>query len=170
GRVGAGRTGGGDDVMPELRVLSIAGLGDRDARALLMDNLNAPLDAAVRDRVVAESHGNPLALLELPRGMTATELAGGFGLVGAAGLSGRLEQSFLRRLQGLSAETRSVLLVAAAEPVGDPIVLWRATGRLGIEAATAADETEGLLTVAPQVRFRHPLVRSAAYRAASAKE
>jgi DNA-binding CsgD family transcriptional regulator len=166
----AARTGVGDDVLPELPVLSIGGLGDSDARALLMDNLNAPLDAAVRDRIVAESHGNPLALLELPRGMTATELAGGFGLVGAAGLSGRLEQSFLRRLQGLSAETRSVLLVAAAEPVGDPIVLWRATGRLGIEAATAADETEGLLSVAPQVRFRHPLVRSAAYRAASASE
>jgi DNA-binding CsgD family transcriptional regulator len=119
---------------------------------------------------VAESHGNPLALLELPRGMTATELAGGFGLVGAAGLSGRLEQSFLRRLEGLSANTRSVLLVAAAEPVGDPIVLWRATERLGIEASTAAAETEGLLSVAPRVRFRHPLVRSAAYRAASAKE
>jgi hypothetical protein len=166
----AARTGVGDDLLPELPLLSIGGLGDSDARALLVDNLKAPLDAAVRDRIVAESHGNPLALLELPRGMTATELAGGFGLVGAAGLSGRLEQGFLRRLDGLSAETRAVLLVAAAEPVGDPIVLWRATERLGIEASTAATETEGLLSVAPQVRFRHPLVRSAAYRAASAQE
>jgi DNA-binding CsgD family transcriptional regulator len=133
--------------------------------------VHGPLDAAVCDQIIAESHGNPLALLELPRGMSATQLAGGFGLVGAAALSGRIEESFLQRLGALSAKTRSVLLVAAAEPVGDPLVLWRATERLGIEApAATADETDGLLAIAAQVRFRHPLVRSAAYGAASPQE
>jgi DNA-binding CsgD family transcriptional regulator len=102
--------------------------------------------------------------------MTATELAGGFGLVGAGTLSARIEESFLRRLEGLSAQTRSVLLVAAAESVGDPLVLWRATERLGIEASATAGETDGLLSVAPRVRFRHPLVRSTVYSAASPQE
>src|SRR5262245_25579155 len=163
----AARTGIGDDLLPDLPVLLIEGLGESDARTILLDNLKGPLDPAVRDQIVTESRGNPLALLELPRGVKATELAGGFGLVGAETLSARIEESFQRRLDGLPAETRSVLLVAAAEPAGDPLVLWGATKRLGIDASAAASETDGLLSVEPRVRFRHPLVRSTVYRAAS---
>jgi DNA-binding CsgD family transcriptional regulator len=166
----AARTGIGDDVLPDLPALLIEGVGASDARAILLSNLTGPLDPAVRDQVVIESHGNPLALLELPRGMTATELAGGFGLVGAATLAARMEESFVRRLEELPPDTRSVLLVAAAEPVGDPLVLWRATERLSIDASAAANETNGLLSVEPRVRFRHPLVRSTVYRAASPQE
>ena len=113
--------------------------------------------------------GNPLALLELPRGLTAAELAGGFGLPDAPGLSGRIEESFRRRLAGLSADTQRLLLVAAAEPVGDPVLVWRAAGRLGIGVQAAA-ETDGLLAIGARVTFRHPLVRSAVYRAASPEE
>ena len=113
--------------------------------------------------------GNPLALLELPRGSTPGELAGGFGLPDAQGLSGRIEDSFQRRFAGLSAETQRLLLVAAAEPVGDPVLLWRAAGRLGI-GVQAASDTDGLLTIGARVTFRHPLVRSAVYRAASPEE
>ena len=167
----AARTGIGDHVLAGLPVLAIEGLADSDARALLLGNVQGPLDAAVCEQIVRESHGNPLALLELPRAMTATEIAGGFGVVAAAAVSGRIEESFLRRLDALSAETRSVLLVAAADPVGDPVVLQRATEWLGIEAsALMAGETDGLLSISAQVRFRHPLVRSAVYRAASPQE
>jgi DNA-binding CsgD family transcriptional regulator len=166
----AARAGVGDSFLAELPSLTIEGLGDRDARALLMSSLTGPLDAEVRDRIVAESQGNPLALLELPREMTAAELAGGFGIPNAATLSGRLEESFVQRLEGLPPETRSLLLLAAAEPVGDPFVLRRATERLGIDVLAAAADTDGLLTLTPQVRFRHPLVRSAAYGAASPEE
>jgi len=154
--------------VPELEV---NGLRNRDARALLASVLRFPLDERVRDRIVAETRGNPLALLELPQGLTATQLAGGFGLVGAAPLSGRIEESFLRRVEALPDETRSLLLIAAAEPVGDPLLVWRAAERLGIEASAAvAAETEGLLAIDDLVRFRHPLVRSAAYRAALPQE
>jgi DNA-binding CsgD family transcriptional regulator len=166
----AARTGIGDDVLSDLPALLIEGLGASDARAILLSNLKGPLDPAVRDQIVIESHGNPLALLELPRGMTETELAGGFGLAGAATLSARIEESFVRRLEGLPPETRSVMLVAAAEPVGDPQVLRHATEGLGIEAAAAAGKSDELLSVAPRVRFRHPLVRSTVYRAASPQE
>ena len=92
------------------------------------------LDERVRDRIVAETRGNPLALLELPRGLTATQLAGGFGLPARTALPGRIEESFLRRLDALPEEARRLLLVAAAEPVGDPLLVWRAAERLGIEA------------------------------------
>src|ERR1700731_1983627 len=111
--------------MPELVV---EGLAAGDARALLDSVLTGPLDVQVRDRIVAETRENPLALLELPRGLTPAELAGGFGLPGAAPLSGRIEESFRRRLQALPAETRRLLLVAAAEPVGDPLLVWRGPG------------------------------------------
>ena len=146
--------------------LVIEGLPDGDARALLGSALGVPLDERIRERLVAETRGNPLALLELPRGLTAAELAGGFGLPDAPGLSGRIEESFRRRLESLSGETQRLLLVAAAEPVGDPVLVWRAAGRLriGVEAAT---DTDGLLTIGARVTFRHPLVRSAVYRAAS---
>ncbi|HEY2651791.1 MAG TPA: AAA family ATPase, partial [Solirubrobacteraceae bacterium] len=151
--------------------LLVQGLGDGDARALLASALGVPLDERVRERIVAETHGNPLALLELPRGLTAAELAGGFGFPVTMPLPGRIEQSFQRRLPELPIETQRLLLVAAAEPVGDPALVWRAAERLGIgiDAADAAESAE-LLQVGVGVRFRHPLVRSAVYRAAAPRE
>ena len=129
------------------------------------------LDEAVRDRIVAETRGNPLALLELPHGLTATQLAGGFGLLGAPALAGRIEESFVRRLDLLFDDGRRLLLVAAAEPVGDPLLLWRAAKRLGLGPADAeAAEAEGLLAIGGRVTFRHPLVRSAIYRSAAAED
>jgi DNA-binding CsgD family transcriptional regulator len=154
------------DELEGLPSLAVEGLPDADARALLGSVLRVPLDKRVRERLVAETRGNPLALLELPRGLTPAELAGGFGLPDAPGLSGRIEDSFRRRLAGLPAETQRLLLVAAAEPVGDPVLVWRAAERLGI-GVQAASETDGLLTIGASVTFRHPLVRSAVYRAAS---
>jgi DNA-binding CsgD family transcriptional regulator len=154
--------------LPELVV---EGLQEADARALLDAALTGPLDPRVRDRIVAEASGNPLALLELPRGVTPAELAGGFVLPDALPLSGRIEESFRRRLEALPADTRALLLVAAAEPVGDPVLMWRAAERLGIatQAATPAAEA-GLVEFGARVRFRHPLVRSAAYRSVSLRE
>jgi hypothetical protein len=148
--------------------LPVHGLGDADARAVLGSVLPGPLDERVRDRIVAETRGNPLALLELPRGLAPEELAGGFGLPRPQALSGRIEDSYTRRLALLQARTQRLLLLAAAEPLGDPLLLWRAADRLGIgvEAADAA-EAEGLLELGTRVTFRHPLVRSAVYRAAS---
>jgi DNA-binding CsgD family transcriptional regulator len=154
--------------LPELVV---EGLDDEDARALLASGIPGGLDGQVRDRIVAETRGNPLALLELPRGLSATELAGGFGLLAAHSLPGRIEQSYLRRLDTLPDDTRMLLLVAAAEPVGDPLLIWRAAEPLGVGAAAAASaEDAGLLTISERVTFRHPLVRSAIYRAASARD
>jgi DNA-binding CsgD family transcriptional regulator len=148
--------------------LPVEGLGDRDARALLDSVLPYRLDQGVRERIIAETRGNPLAMLELPRGLTPAQLAGGFGLPAALPLSGRIEESFRRRLARLPAETRRFLLVAAADPVGDPALVWRAARRLGIaESAADAAEGEGLLELDAGVAFRHPLVRSAVYRAAS---
>jgi AAA ATPase-like protein len=154
--------------LPELEVL---GLRDDDARALLESALPGPLDERVRDLIVAETQGNPLALLELPRGLSPTELAGGFGLPGALPLPGRIEESFLRQLAALPVQTRQLLLVAAAEPYGDLSLVWRAAGRLdiGVQAATPALEA-GLVEFGPRVRFRHPLLRSASYRAASVRD
>ncbi len=149
--------------LPELVV---EGLQKRDARDLLRSVIPGRLDDAVREQIVAETGGNPLALLELPRGRTPGELAGGFRLPGS--LSGRIEDSFVRRLEALSAPTRRLLLVAAADPSGDPTVVWRAAGLLGIDRGAAAPaESAGLLEIGITVRFRHPLVRSAVYRAAS---
>ena len=119
------------DELAGLPELVVEGLREDDARALLDSALPGPLDARVRDRIVAETRGNPLALLELPRGLTPAELAGGFGLPGAVPLSGRIEESFRRQLEALPAETRRLLLLAAADPVGDPVLVWRAAGRLG---------------------------------------
>jgi len=150
--------------LPEVR---LEGLPDEDARALLATTIPLRLDGQVRDRIVAETRGNPLALLELPRGLSAAELAGGFGLPELQPLSGRIEESFLRRLDDLPHDTRLLLLVAAAEPLGDPALMWGAATRLGI-AATAIEPAAHaeMLEVAAQVRFRHPLVRSAVYRSA----
>jgi DNA-binding CsgD family transcriptional regulator len=149
--------------------LVVEGLPDGDARALLGSALHVPLDERVRERLVAETRGNPLALLELPRGLTPAELAGGFGLPDTLPLSGRIEDSFRRRLAALPADTQRLLLVAAAEPVGDPVLLWRAAERLGIGVQAAA-YTDGLLTIGASVTFRHPLVRSSVYRAASPED
>src|SRR5580693_3836608 len=150
--------------LPEL---VIEGLGEDDARALLDSVLTGPLDARVRDRIVAETRGNPLALLELPRGLTPAELAGGFGFAGAAPVSGRVEDSFRRRVQALPDQSRRLLLVAAADPIGDPGLVWRAAGLLGIGAEAAAPATEaGLVEFGAWVAFRHPLVRGAVYRSA----
>jgi DNA-binding CsgD family transcriptional regulator len=149
--------------------LVVEGLRNGDARALLGSALRVPLDERVRERLVAETRGNPLALLELPRGLTPAQLAGGFGLPDQPELSGRIEDSFRRRLAGLPAETQRLMLVAAAEAVGDPVLVWRAAALLGI-GVEAAEDTDGLLAIGTRVTFRHPLVRSAVYRAASIKE
>src|SRR5215472_12698849 len=152
----------------DLPELLVQGLGHDDARELLGSVIMGPLDERVRERIVAETRGNPLALLELPRGLTPAELAGGFGLPDAPGLSGKIEDSFRRRLEALPASAQRLLLVAATEPGGDPVLVWRAAGLLGIGAEVAAAvEASGLLTIGERVTFRHPLVRSAAYRAAA---
>jgi DNA-binding CsgD family transcriptional regulator len=154
--------------IPELEV---RGVRNGDARTLLDSVLRFKLDERVRDRIVAEMRGNPLALLELPRGLTATQLAGGFGLTEAQALSGPIEESFVQRLRTLSYEAQRLLLVAAAEPVGDPFLLRRAAERLGLDPAAArAAEAEGLLAISERVTFRHPLVRSAAYRSAAVQD
>src|SRR5579862_2392053 len=157
-----------DEDLAGLPGLAVGGLRTADARALLDSVLAGPLDSRVRDRFVAETRGNPLALLELPRGMTSAELAGGFGLPGATPLAGRIEETFGRRIQALAPDSRRLLQLAAADPSGDSSLLWRAAGRLGVplHAATPAVEA-GLAVFGTQVRFRHPLVRSAAYQSAS---
>jgi DNA-binding CsgD family transcriptional regulator len=155
--------------LPELVV---RGLGSVDAAELLDSAVPWPLDPRVRDRLLAESHGNPLALTELPRGLTATEMAFGGNAAGSpTPLLNRLEQGFVRQLELLPQQSRHLLLAAALEPVGDVTVLWRAAERLGIgaDAATAAEEA-GLIELDERVRFRHPLVRSAAYRSATPAE
>jgi hypothetical protein len=156
---------------PGLPELVVEGLREDDACALLDSVIGWPLDERVRARIVAETRGNPLALIELPRGLTATELAGGFGLPQSHALSSRIEDSFRRRVEGLPVETQRLLLVASADPVGDPILMWHAADGLAIGASAAdAAETDGLLEVGAMVRFRHPLVRSAVYRAAMPDE
>ena len=151
--------------------LVVGGLEDADAQALLEAVVTGPLDERVRDRIVAETRGNPLALMELPHGRSPAQLAGGFGLEGGPALSGRIEERFQERLEALPSATRLLLLVAAAEPIGDPLLLWNAAAALGIDASAAApDGDAGLVEIGAQVRFRHPLVRSALYGAASPEE
>jgi DNA-binding CsgD family transcriptional regulator len=154
--------------LPELR---LGGLGEADSRALLASIVPGRLDQQIRDRIAAESGGNPLALLELPHRVTAAELAGGFGMARPLPLADRIEQSFGERIALLPEATRRLLLLAAAEPVGDPVLLWRAAQRLGIDPDSATPaKTTGLLTVTDRATFRHPLVRSAVYQAASAAD
>jgi DNA-binding CsgD family transcriptional regulator len=150
--------------LPELVV---GGLADGDARSLLASAMPGPLDERVRDQIIAETRGNPLALVELTRGLTPAELAGGFGLPDARPLASRVEETFVQRVRMLPRETQQLLLVAAAEPVGDVSLLWRAAERLGIrgDAGKPAEEA-ALIDLGIRVRFRHPLSRSAAYRAA----
>jgi DNA-binding CsgD family transcriptional regulator len=151
--------------LPELVV---EGLQDADARAVLASAIPGRLDERVADQLLAEARGNPLALLELPRGLSPALLAGGFGMPGALSLSGKIEESFIKRLEALPEDAQQLLLVAAAEPTGDPGLLWRAAARLGIaDAALHPTVSERLLEVDGRVRFRHPLVRSAVYRVAT---
>ena len=152
--------------LPELMV---EGLGDPEARLLLASAVRGRPDAQVRDRIVAEARGNPLALLQLPRGLTPAELAGGFWLPGTRSLASRIEHSIHRQLGSLPRQTQRLLLTAAAEPAGEVALLWRAAERQGINAEAAAPAQDaGLVEVGARVRFRHPLVRSAVYQAAFA--
>jgi DNA-binding CsgD family transcriptional regulator len=151
--------------LPELVV---DGLRDTDARELLASVIPGRLDERVGDQVVTEMRGNPLALIELTRGVSPADLAGGFGLPGALSLEGRIEERFLARLEALPPDTRRLLLVAAAEPVGDPGLVWKAATQMAIAGSALEPAVgAGLLEVGPRVSFRHPLVRSAVYRAAS---
>jgi DNA-binding CsgD family transcriptional regulator len=159
------------DALADLPALYVQSLGRGDARVLLESVLPAPLDEGVMERIVLETRGNPLALLELPRGLTSTQLAGGFGLPTTVPLSASIEESFARRLARLPRDARRLLLVAAADPVGDPALLWRAAQQLGIpESAAETVEEEDLLELGARVVFRHPLVRSAVYGAVGLKE
>jgi DNA-binding CsgD family transcriptional regulator len=168
GMVFAVREPGTDPVWRGRPELPVNGLTDDDARALLDAAVPGRLDERVRDRIVAETRGNPLALLELPRGLTASELAGGFGLPDAQPLASQIERSFARRARSLPAAARKVLLTAAAEPLGDATLLLRATRLLDLPPdAGAPAEAAGLIALGSRVRFRHPLVRTAIYRAAS---
>src|SRR5262249_636697 len=146
-----------------LAELAVGGMAASDARALLDSVSIGPLDPQLRERGIAETQGSPLALLELPRSMPLAQL-----YPDNRPLSGRIEQSFQRRLEALPSDTRELVLLAAAEPTGDPALLWRAAGLLGIgtHAPAAAAET-GLMTIGDRVAFRHPLVRCAVYEAAS---
>jgi AAA ATPase domain len=166
-------TRGSDDEgeLAGLPPLVVEGLPSDEACTLLRSALLGPVDDRVLDRVVAETRGNPLALLELPRGFTQAELSAGFALQGPRMLSERIEESYRRRLELLDPQIRQLLLVAAAEPLGDPVLLWRAAARLGIGVAAAGPASSGgLLELDTGVRFPHPLLRSAIYWAASAEQ
>ncbi|MEB3034259.1 AAA family ATPase [[Mycobacterium] nativiensis] len=147
--------------------LMLRGLGDADARELLDSAIAGPIDTQVRDRIVAETHGNPLALLELPRGLSPAELAGGYYRPDILPVAGQIERHYLAQIRSLPDDTQRMLLLAAAEPVGDPTLLLRAAQRLDVRPeALAPAEAAGLIELGARVRFRHPLVRSAVYRAA----
>jgi DNA-binding CsgD family transcriptional regulator/tetratricopeptide (TPR) repeat protein len=160
-----------NDDLAGLPELVVERLHEADARELMASVLPGRVDQKIIDQFVAEARGNPLALLELPRGLSPAELAGGFGLPRALSVEGRIERSFLHRLEALPDDTQRLLLAAAAEPTGDPALLWRAAERLGITGpALETAESAALIEVDSRVRFRHPLVRSAVYQAAKPKE
>jgi len=159
----------GERELAGLPELTVAGLGDADARALLASAVHGRLDPQVLDRIVAETGGNPLGLLQLPRGLSPAELAGGFWLPSTRPLASRIEHSFYRQFQALPRETQRLLITAAAEPTGDVSLLWRAAELQALEADAAVPaETAGLIDFGARVRFGHPLIRSAVYQAASA--
>ncbi len=165
----ATRAGVGDDIFAGLPELPIGRLGNDDARALLLENMHGPLDEAVCEQLLTESHGNPLALLELAR--FSNDLAGGFGPPASRPVTGQIELSYGQRLRVLPSETQLLVLAAAAEPLGDPVLLRRASRVLGIEMVQLSPAVDaGLITVDTRVEFAHPLVRSAAYRTASADD
>jgi DNA-binding CsgD family transcriptional regulator len=159
------------EVLEGLPVLRVGGLSDAEARELLDSVVIGKIDARVRDRIVAETRGIPLALLEVPRNVSAAELAGGFGTTVRRASASQIEDGFLRRIQALPESTRRLLLVAAAEPVGDAALFLRAAARLGIPVdALAPAEAAGVIEFGRRMRFQHPLMRSAAYRAADLTE
>ncbi|MGY4653012.1 AAA family ATPase [Mycobacterium sp. URHB0021] len=161
-------TSGSGPELEGLPELELTGLRDDDARALLTCALRAPLDEQVLERIVAETQGVPLTLLELPKAMSPAELAGGFGMPAASGPSTDIEEAFRRQFDALPSESKLLSLVAAAESTGDAITVWRAAERLGIHRqAGAAAVSAGLLEFGARVRFRHPLARLAAYRTAT---
>ena len=163
----AARTGVGDAVLAGLPELQVPGLGGGDARALLLENVAGPLDPDVLDQIIAESHGNPLALLELPRTWTSN-LAGGFGFPDSQPVSSKIEQSYVRRLGSVPDDTQLLLLTGAAEPLGDPDLLQRAAVILDIDMSAALPAIDaGLFRIGSRVEFTHPLVRSATYRSAT---
>ncbi|MFG2359783.1 ATP-binding protein [Streptomyces sp. NPDC048521] len=166
------RESGSREILADLPELVVRGLNEHESRRLLDSVVTGPLDQRVRDRIVAETRGNPLALLELPRGLTAVDMAGGLAGPEARPLSSQIEAGFLRRIQSLPVEAQQLLLIAATEPVGDVALLRQAAERLGISVDTAVTHAEasGLMTLGTWVRFRHPLVRSAAYRAVGFEE
>ena len=156
------------DGLPEML---LHGLPEEDARTLLMRAVPIRLDDRVRDRIVGETRGNPLALVDLPRSMSPSELEGGFGLLSASDLPRHIEGHYLRRAGELPEATRRLLLLAAAEPIGDATIVWRAASSLGVERSSLAPaEDAQLVEIGTRVRFRHPLVRSAIYRAASSSD
>lgn len=157
----------GAEALTGLPELPVNGLSDRDARELLNSVVPGRIDDHVRDRIVAETRGNPLALLEVPRNVEAAELAGGFVNPGTRRSAGQVVEGFAQRIKSLPPDTRTLLLIAAAEPVGDAGLLLRAATRLGIALdALAPAEAAGLVDLGTRVRFSHPLVRSAAYHSA----
>jgi hypothetical protein len=169
------RETGGERLFPGVAELTVEGLTEEEAGALLTAAVPGHLDERVRARIIAETGGNPLGLLELARGMSEAERAGGFAGPPVAALPGslqdRLREHYLRRVQVLPEPAQQLMLLAAADPTGDATLLWRAAQRLGLgpEASAAAD-AEQLLSIGSGVRFCHPLVRSAAYVAGSAED
>jgi DNA-binding CsgD family transcriptional regulator len=165
------RHGIGDDALSGLPTLEVGGLGVSDARALLLENLHGPLDAVVCEQLLNESHGNPLALLELPRTWNIADVAGGYGLPLHQPVTSRIEQSFAVRLRRLPDETQLLVLTAAAEPLGDPLLLHRAAAILEVDMSASGPALDaGLLDTRGRVAFAHPLVRSAAYGSATAEQ
>ena len=157
----------GDHEFDGLPSLAVEGLPPSDARELLSATITGSLDEQVLERIVAEAEGNPLALVDWPQGMSPDALAGGFAFPAALPISRRIEELYRRQLEQLPGDTRMLLLIAAAEPLGDPALLWRAATSLGLTPDVAAPaESAGLIAIGARVRFRHPLVRGTVYRSA----
>jgi DNA-binding CsgD family transcriptional regulator len=167
----AARAGSGDDVLAGLPELQLAGLSDSEARALLLDNIYGPVDAGVLEQVVIESHGNPLALIELPRTWSTSTIAGAFALPDSQHVAGKIEQSYARRLLELPADTQLLVLAMAAEPLGDLGLLRGAAEALAVDVAAVEPAVDaGLIKIGTRVEFAHPLVRSAAYSSAATND
>jgi DNA-binding CsgD family transcriptional regulator/tetratricopeptide (TPR) repeat protein len=160
----ATRTGGNDPIWARLPMLRIEGLTEPDATAVLEAAVGTPLDRRVRDRILAETRGNPLALSELPRWHSPMEMTFGPELIGTRTLTGRIEDGFRRQLEDLPEDTRRLMCTAAAEPLGDVGLLSRAAEHLGIGMGSFAPaEASDLIELGGTVRFRHPMIRSVAY-------
>jgi hypothetical protein len=157
--------------LDEFPHLPVVGLGDDDARTLFNAVLRVPMDVRIRNRIVAETHGNPLALVEWPLGLTPTDLGGGYAMPARLLTPSRLNESFRRRVAELPAATQRFLAVAAAEPTGDPVIVWRAAATLGVSSDDAAPAIDsGVVEIGMRVWFRHPLMRSAVYGSAASED